>query len=424
MTKYEWDKRLRRGLESLPQEERQRVYEYYDELFEDKIDEGLKESDIVAKLGSPEAAAQKILADYGMYLERGEPCPEAEVSVHNAFCADNAPVAPQESRTEQQAPPEKTVQSFDCVAAKERDFAYESDKKQTEAEPFKADTEELLTQSEAKAQETVAGRSFGGDYDIITASSDSKYSLVRKLKLNMAETDVVIRKADRFALRFKEDKNTKYSIEASRDTLYVKEKYIRHFQFFNFKNRPKTVVIDLPECDEVTFDSVKRGCEVEGHKVRRMSLKTVNGDLLVKNCSTEYLSLSAVSGDAAVDGGSHDGVTVSTTNGDVKLKDASVKDLALVSTSGDITAGGVSASGKTVLKSMSGDIIVSGISCCDADFKTMSGDIDVNVLANPDNFTVKASSVTGDIKSPRGGEGRYKLTVASMSGDVKLSFLK
>ena len=72
MTKYEWDRRLRKSLKELPADERQRVFEYYDELFEDKIDSGEKEEAVVARFGEPEAAARKILADYNAYLGRDE----------------------------------------------------------------------------------------------------------------------------------------------------------------------------------------------------------------------------------------------------------------------------------------------------------------------------------------------------------------
>ena len=51
MTKYEWDRRLRKALKDLPAEERRRVFEYYDELFEDRMDGGAKEEAIVGAFG-------------------------------------------------------------------------------------------------------------------------------------------------------------------------------------------------------------------------------------------------------------------------------------------------------------------------------------------------------------------------------------
>lgn len=64
MTKYEWESGLKKGIASLPLAEKQRVLEYYDEIFSDKAEQGMKEEEIVAEFGNPYEAAAKILADY------------------------------------------------------------------------------------------------------------------------------------------------------------------------------------------------------------------------------------------------------------------------------------------------------------------------------------------------------------------------
>lgn len=64
MTKFEWERQLKKGISSLPQGEQQRVLEYYNELFSDKIDAGMKEMEIVAEFGNPFDVANKILVDF------------------------------------------------------------------------------------------------------------------------------------------------------------------------------------------------------------------------------------------------------------------------------------------------------------------------------------------------------------------------
>lgn len=63
MKKYDWDKQLRRELRSLPEDERETILDYYNEIFEDKRDRGERETEIIASFGSPYSVAEKILRE-------------------------------------------------------------------------------------------------------------------------------------------------------------------------------------------------------------------------------------------------------------------------------------------------------------------------------------------------------------------------
>lgn len=60
MTKYEWERRLRKCLDDLPSREKDKVFDYYDELFADKIECGMREEDIIDEFGSPYEVAERI----------------------------------------------------------------------------------------------------------------------------------------------------------------------------------------------------------------------------------------------------------------------------------------------------------------------------------------------------------------------------
>lgn len=64
MTKYEWERQLKKGISALPKSEQQRVLDYYNELFADKIDAGLREQYIISEFGNPYDVANKILTDF------------------------------------------------------------------------------------------------------------------------------------------------------------------------------------------------------------------------------------------------------------------------------------------------------------------------------------------------------------------------
>lgn len=64
MTKYEWDSELRRNLSGLPLDEQQKAFEFYNELFEDKIEMGMSESAVVREFGNPFDVARRIIGEY------------------------------------------------------------------------------------------------------------------------------------------------------------------------------------------------------------------------------------------------------------------------------------------------------------------------------------------------------------------------
>lgn len=64
MTKFEWERQLKKGISGLPHSEQQRVLDYYGELFSDKIDAGMSESEIIAEFGNPYDVANRILVDF------------------------------------------------------------------------------------------------------------------------------------------------------------------------------------------------------------------------------------------------------------------------------------------------------------------------------------------------------------------------
>lgn len=63
MTKQEFLMRLRKGLSGLPQEEVEERLSYYEEMAEDRMEDGLSEEEAIAQIGNPEDIARQIIAD-------------------------------------------------------------------------------------------------------------------------------------------------------------------------------------------------------------------------------------------------------------------------------------------------------------------------------------------------------------------------
>lgn len=64
MTKYEWEHELKKNIHRLPSDEIARVLDYYNEMFEDNIERGKSEREIIHEFGNPVDVADKILSEY------------------------------------------------------------------------------------------------------------------------------------------------------------------------------------------------------------------------------------------------------------------------------------------------------------------------------------------------------------------------
>ncbi|MDE6618211.1 MAG: DUF1700 domain-containing protein [Clostridiales bacterium] len=64
MTKYEWEHELKKNIHRLPADEIARVLDYYNEMFEDNIERGKSEREIIREFGNPVDVADKILSEY------------------------------------------------------------------------------------------------------------------------------------------------------------------------------------------------------------------------------------------------------------------------------------------------------------------------------------------------------------------------
>ena len=63
MTKAQFLSELRQRLSDLPYADQKRSLDYYSEMIDDRVEDGLSEEDAVKRIGSPAAAATQIMQD-------------------------------------------------------------------------------------------------------------------------------------------------------------------------------------------------------------------------------------------------------------------------------------------------------------------------------------------------------------------------
>ncbi len=74
----EWEQRFLKTLKPLNSEERERLKEYYREIYEEKLSEGKTEEIILEELGSPESTAYRILAENSEQITNGPEIQESK----------------------------------------------------------------------------------------------------------------------------------------------------------------------------------------------------------------------------------------------------------------------------------------------------------------------------------------------------------
>ena len=84
---------------------------------------------------------------------------------------------------------------------------------------------------------------------------------------------------------------------------------------------------------------------------------------------------------------------------------------------------------RLIVKSMSGDITLSDINAFFTKLKTMSGDIDVEILESIINYRTMLKSMSGDtiqnsieVMQPTMLNKKYQFEAETMSGDINILF--
>lgn len=107
VTKYEWEHELKKNIHRLPSDEVARVLDYYNEMFEDYIERGKSEREIIREFGNPADVADKILSEYD-----GELLPD---DGHVATPFDPPTVPPPPPPPKKRAPEKAEKDAYDGI---------------------------------------------------------------------------------------------------------------------------------------------------------------------------------------------------------------------------------------------------------------------------------------------------------------------
>lgn len=382
MTKQAFFEELNRLTAALNEQERARLLEYYGEMIDDRMEEGVPEEEAVAALGSP-AALAKELADL-------KPAATASGSTET--------VSALRSLNIRVANADVTVvrEPLENGAAAQVRF---SDPSRFE---WRMDGDTLLVQ-ERRLEEKVRGFEFS----------------LHWLKQLITEPDLRVTVALSAGLE---------------DAL----------DFEGGGSDLKLAGVSFAKAQLITASGDIELKDIQCAGGIGISIRTHSGDVTLTNVLATNLMAHAASGDFSGKGLNLSGrLRVQTASGDIELRDVESDEVSITSASGDIeldrgrtgTAEVRSASGDVRLDELetdpslavetaSGDVDLTRCIARDTRVKTASGDVDLRLEPLPCGYDIAANSVSGSIDfdercTAATGEPQPKISVRTVSGDIE-----
>ena len=325
MTKAEFLKALEEKLSALPPEDRAASLAYYEEIIDDRVEEGVCEADAVAAAGSVEEAAAQLLAE----APQAKTC--LRVQPKRIEAADGFRLFPD---------------PFDAV----------------EIGAFCADVEIL------PAEDGVCRVEFQEAQRCTAVVTDGVLRIqeLRRHRIGLT-LDLSIGGRQLF------------NVPMHDNTLRVYLP-VREYRRLDAETRSGEIeVAGGLAFGRAALRSASGDVEIYAAVRSELRVHTASGDIEVKSAAPETMELETASGDVALSGCGHAAVTVKTASGDVEFEDCEEAMLTVSTASGDID-GDFSRPHAVEARSVSGDVDVpeggAGPACC---LRSVSGDIKVRI---------------------------------------------
>lgn len=390
MSKKEFLKSLKRRLQALPADEREKALSYYGELIDDRREAGYTEEGAVDALGPVQAIADDILTEAeknGVRLKSGMPKGVKALLITLAALFGLAVIV--------------------CAALTVGGNVLVGDLNQWQK------LEDSYALSDTGRIET--------DFDIyslsVGVSKDEKVHIIR-----WENPTVGSFKTEQFADGIKFTQRTKPFMGFMTNIMY------------------KSCTLLVPEsfAGELVLSVTTGDLTVEGISGPSVDAKATTGDLELKNCSFPCIAAGCTTGDVIIDScsvgkgdlaGRSDGlsgtVTVNGTTADVNLKSVEAADsISIKVTTGEILLSDI-ASEKLCVKTTTGDVNLYICECDDTQIKTTTGSIKGTMTGAITDYTIESDNTTGKNLLPESMEGGdKKLSVHATTGDILIKFEK
>lgn len=429
MTKEHFLNSLSNRLHTLPNDERQRILEYYAEIIDDSIERSMSESEAVDSLGAIDAIVRDILGnessktdEFPHFTSAIVPITAGHEPLHSIFIKD----------------PSADIKIRPCT---ESDGSCNIDFFPVECkDDYRISNEDGIL-SIRRIKPLKKRPKVSHNFGLFQISVEQNC----RLTINLPVTE--LRKLTIEGLRGDIDCNgvkncAEIAVQATSGNIELEE---IECQILSAQNFNGDLSLSQVTCNGEAKLSTKSGdLSIEDSTfVGSMTGNTTNGDLKFEdsNCNGD-LHLTTASGDLSVDNCHCSGdVDARSANGALSLEDSDCNgDLSLTTVSGDLSIDDCHCSGNVSLRSANGDLELNNLEIADNfELHTVSGDIEFNDLCihnGPAKITTNSGDISGDFRdsdygfdvSSRCGDvdaphsrGDVIVTVRSISGDISLS---
>ncbi|KNZ40703.1 DUF4097 family beta strand repeat-containing protein [Acetobacterium bakii] len=203
----------------------------------------------------------------------------------------------------------------------------------------------------------------------------------------------------------------------------------RWFEFIgiNFHSPERTLTVSVPSKFTGAVNASTVSGDITMSKLglsEALAVSTTSGEISLNDIvAAGKSSAASVSGDIELKAIKINGdLKLSTTSGSSKVSSAQIAgDLSLNSISGDDDLEKTTVENNVSLESTSGKVVFNDLIGNDISISTISGDVSGNIIGDPNTYSIKANTVSGDINLPPSANGTKLLDISTTSGDIDIT---
>lgn len=196
--------------------------------------------------------------------------------------------------------------------------------------------------------------------------------------------------------------------------------------FFINQNRSLTIAIPRKFIGQVDVSTVSGNITLSYLDLSdALNLNTTSGEIYLKAITADgAISSTSVSGGLDLKKiRTNSNLKIATTSGGVEIASSQVAgELSFNSISNDLILLDTKIDSKVSLNNKSGSLEFSQLVADDLFMKTISGNISGTIIGEPNNYSITANTVSGNINLPPSGIGNQELDVSTISGNINIEF--
>lgn len=427
MNKEHFLSELSRRLDGLNGNDLYRTLEYYAEMIDDRVEDGMSEEAAVAALGDLEAIAREIMQDApARESAKREESDEADEPERQVFTGELRRIRLDSRDADFVVRGEELPEGTCCVVENAQDMLCRME-------------DGALTVSDSENDgghtrfDTVSGKGRGSFRFSADSEGGVRGLLNRIFSMHIVQgrpVTVLVPEHVRCEMEI-HSKSGDVQLEN-----FALDGSVRADSFSGDLS-----AAHVSATGELAMKSTSGDVELSECRALRLTLKSTSGDIQLRSVESETgTSAASVSGDVTVQGANLvDELTCQTASGDVRLCGANAEristssssgdvvvqntlsrtDMELCSVSGDVTVSDSEAQGALKARSTSGDVRLRSAAGASLSLESRSGDIGGTLRGPESLYDFRCHSRIGDVRAPD-SRGERPVEARTASGDIRL----